>query len=620
MKNIYLRTFFLLILFFLNGCGGGGGGGGSVAGTNNTVTANCPNGTTKTAATQDAANLLCDAPKLLTISPANNANDVSADTFSGVTVTTDSTLDPKSLTADNIKLSASGVNVVGAVTSVGTNGFKFTPSAKLNYVQAYAFTVSVKDTLGKIFTTTINFQTAPNALFANSPTLLPDLRTKYDMLCGSEVMVQNAIAVDLNNDGKKDLVFNLWCKGANESKGSTANTIVAVVQLSDGTFSDKTKEIFGSDIVDLGGVGVNFITTDLNNDAYDDIVIACSLEGMIYTQPQACPMVSFISDGQGHYTKSTFGMLEGDHVRLITGPNQIRDPNGKKQILFIPASGSAEVWQYENGWTKITSYEWLQKNEVIIGSTLVNKYDNGTKLEIWNLINEIWSRITEYPYLSKQSITVVQRVGAPYTGNLFTIDNNEYLDMGGLYEGCSLKRTNNGPLEVIYNFLGRLIPGRYTGQTVTSGYYTPHTPTNYNSEQPTLKLISLGVTEQSKSFNPVTLATTDLDANFYHMECGDFNGDGSDDIFIRTTGTPILYINDGKGNFRKVKSNLMPAAIRGASHIYVDIDGDGVKDVLFFPIDRWQFAWRETNTYTKVQFQLYKGAKAINKDDLIFDN
>ena len=121
MKNIYLRVFSLLILCFLNGCGGGGGGG---AGTINTVTANCPNGTTKTAATQDAANLLCDAPKLLTISPANNANEVSADTFAGVTVTTDSTLDTKSITTDNIKLSASGVNVAGVVTSVGTNGFK----------------------------------------------------------------------------------------------------------------------------------------------------------------------------------------------------------------------------------------------------------------------------------------------------------------------------------------------------------------------------------------------------------------------------------------------------------------------------------------------------------------
>jgi hypothetical protein len=192
------------------------------------------------------------------------------------------------------------------------------------------------------------------------------------------------------------------------------------------------------------------------------------------------------------------------------------------------------------------------------------------------------------------------------------MDGIDYID-GILYEGCSLKRTLAGPTEVVYTFLGVPIQSGYTGQVLVK-------PANWMDSLPTVNLIAMGLTTENSNIKPITLNTDKLDSNFYHMECGDFNGDGLDDIFLRTTGSPLLYINDGKGNFRKVKSNLMPAAIRGASHIYVDIDGDGVKDVLFFPIDRWQFAWRETNTYTKVQFQLYKGAKAINKDDLIFDN
>ena len=452
-------------------------------------------------------------------------------------------------------------------------------------------------------------------VFNNTPILLPNLREKYDSLCGSVVAVQNAIPIDLNNDGKKDLVFNLWCRGANDSKGPTANTIVAVVQLSDGTFSDKTKEIFGSDIVDLGGVGVNFITADLNNDGYDDIVISCSLEGMIYTQPQACPMVSFISDGRGHYTKSTFGMLEGDHVRLIT------DTNGKKQVLFTPASGYAEVWQYDNDWKKITVYDWMQNRAVYFGvsSTFINNHilqwnNKGDGLEIWKYMNGIWNRILEYPYMPARIASMRDNATSPiYQVQVLTVDGMDYIDSGGLYEGCALKRTLAGPAEVVYTFLGVPIQNGYTGQVLVK-------PANWMDSLPTVKLIAMGVTTENSNIKPITLATDKLDANFYHMECGDFNGDGLDDIFLRTTGTPILYINDGKGNFRKVKSNLMPAAIRGASHIYVDIDGDGVKDVLFFPIDRWQFAWRETNTYTKVQFQLYKGVKAINKDDLIFDN
>jgi hypothetical protein len=466
-----------------------------------------------------------------------------------------------------------------------------------------AITSSPIETIPAPQLNTVVSTVATGPLFESTPILLPDLRAKYDMLCGSLVNVQNAIAVDLNNDGKKDLVFNLWCRGANDSKGPTANTIVAVVQLSDGTFSDRTKEIFGSDIVDIGGVGVNFITTDLNNDAYDDIVISCSLEGMIYTQPQACPMVSFISDGQGHYTKSTFGMLEGDHVRLIT------DTNGKKQVLFTPAGGYAEVWQYENGWKKITVYDWLQKNEVILGSTLVNKYDNGAKLEIWNFINGIWKRTLEIPYLSARIASMRDNATSPiYQVNLVAMDGIDYID-GILYEGCTLKRTLAGPAEPVYTFLGVPIQNGYTGQVLVKS-------ANWMDSLPTVNLIAMGLTTENSNIKPITLATDKLDANFYHMECGDFNGDGLDDIFLRTTGTPVLYINDGKGNFRKVKSNLMPAAIRGASHIYVDIDGDGVKDVLFFPIDRWQFAWRETNTYTKVQFQLYKGKRNVRSGEV----
>jgi hypothetical protein len=104
------------------------------------------------------------------------------------------------------------------------------------------------------------------------------------------------------------------------------------------------------------------------------------------------------------------------------------------------------------------------------------------------------------------------------------------------------------------------------------------------------------------------------------MECGDINGDGIHDILIRTTGTPLVYVNNGQGKFGKLNSSIIPKAPRGSAHIYVDIDGDGIKDLLYFPIDRWQFDWREINTYTKVQFQLYKGNRSIMQDDLIFAN
>jgi len=452
---------------------------------------------------------------------------------------------------------------------------------------------------------------ATGPLFESTPILLPDLRAKYDMLCGSLVNVQNAIAVDLNNDGKKDLVFNLWCSNPNViSYGSTINTMVVLVQLPDGSFVDKTKEIFGSDMVDIGGVGTNYIISDFNSDGYNDIVITVNREdGRANEGGESKNMmaetVSLMSDGKGHYSQIRFGLPKwGGEVKLV------RDSNGKDMALILSAGYSnAEVWSFNGNWTQVTTYDWMQSNPVNLGSAIVNKYDNGTKLEIWNIINGVWKRILEIPYLSARTALMKENATSlPSQVHVVSMDGVDYVD-GILYEGCSLKRTLAGPAEIVYTFLGVPIQNGYTGQVIIK-------PENWIDSLPTVKLIAMGLTTENSNIKPITLNTDKLDSNFYHMECGDFNGDGSDDIFIRTTGTPILYINDGKGNFRKVKSNLMPAAIRGASHIYVDIDGDGVKDVLFFPIDRWQFDWREANTYTKVQFQLYKGKRNVRSEEV----
>ena len=237
---------------------------------------------------------------------------------------------------------------------------------------------------------------------------------------------------------------------------------------------------------------------------------------------------------------------------------------------------------------------------------IVNKFDNGRKLEIWNNLNDEWSKLLDYFYLAPTTILLTNSSMNTTTTNIFKVDNNDYIDYGGLYQGCALKRTKDGPVEVLYSFVGKLIKGGYTGQPVSDGWAPP-----------VVKLISLGATTENLNINinPITLNTDHLDANFYHMECGDINGDGIDDILIRTTGTPLVYVNNGQGKFGKLNSSIIPKAPNGAAHIYVDIDGDGIKDLLYFPIDRWQFS-----SYDKVQFLLYKGNRAIKQDDLIFAN
>ena len=453
-------------------------------------------------------------------------------------------------------------------------------------------------------------------LFASTPILLSDLRTKYELLCGSQVMVQNAIPIDLNRDGKVDLIFNLWCKNtpdANPLSGAAPNTLVALIQLSDGSFVDKTRELFGSDIVDVGGVGVNFVVTDLNNDGYDDVVITCSLEDGRNSHPRACPMISFVSDGKGQYNKIPFGMLEGDEVRII------KDQNGNKQLIFLPASGNTEVWAYGNGWAKVPGFEWLHKNAVFTDisniPTVINKSNNGALLEIWQQFAGAWTKQVDYAYVTPIVAQITNSSMQTSTTTILRVDGIDYIDYGGLYESCALKRTKNGPTEILFTFLGVPIIGGYSGQILVDHW-----------EPPTLKLISFEINGSGKTItiSPTTLNTDRLDSNFYHMACGDINNDGLEDILERTTGTPVIYINNGQGKYGKLNSNLIPKPFNGSSHIYVDIDGDGVKDLLYFPIDRWQLnpTWPSTtiDPSSKVQFLLYKGIRYIRQNDLIFSN
>jgi hypothetical protein len=66
----------------------------------------------------------------------------------------------------------------------------------------------------------------------------------------------------------------------------------------------------------------------------------------------------------------------------------------------------------------------------------------------------------------------------------------------------------------------------------------------------------------------------------------DFNGDGKPDILARDT-KPVVFINDGAGNFTRIDLPTTPAETFSTNFLYqnnrvfaVDLDGDGDKDIL----------------------------------------
>jgi len=310
MDDKYFSLFIVFILMFLNGCGGSGGSNLAGAAASLTSPPICPNGTIKAPTNQSPSNLLCDAPKLVSISPANNASDVSVETFAGVAVTTDSPLDITSINVDNIKLSASGINVSGVVTTVGTNGLRFTTSTKLNYGQKYTFTASVKDLLGKSFIQVINFSTKP--IVCNSPLSvidngnacgIPLLKTSYEnknfinfdetqvftvrslgiprVYANEQDTNERSVAfADFFQEGKYS-AFVSTNRSANLYKNPDINDIPGVAyflsQDAKGIWRDRTSELIKKLEDRSTCVNTSYsIIADFNNDGKPDVYIACS--------------------------------------------------------------------------------------------------------------------------------------------------------------------------------------------------------------------------------------------------------------------------------------------------------------------------------------------------------
>lgn len=143
---------------------GGGGGTTTPTPTPTTVTVICPNGASKATATLDLATAQCATPALVSVSPANGSTAVAVDSFASIDVVTDSTLDASSITNATVTLKAGTTAVAGTASAVGAKGFKFVPTEKLRYSQAYLFSATVKDTLGKSLAVSIGFTTAQGCI------------------------------------------------------------------------------------------------------------------------------------------------------------------------------------------------------------------------------------------------------------------------------------------------------------------------------------------------------------------------------------------------------------------------------------------------------------------------
>ena len=453
-------------------------------------------------------------------------------------------------------------------------------------------------------------------LFASAPILLPDLMPKMEALCGrgKSAAIQNGLPMNLtgHRDGRKDLLFALWCGLSNAAGISittpTLNGVVAFIQNKDGSFSDGTKELFGIDILEIGGQSHYAATSDFNKDGYDDAVFSVSREdGRDWSIDHALngvPPAFLTSRADGKYFLEKKGTPEWGY-----GTMTIDNEYGGKDVLV--GGEVYDVWRFTDSWRVIANYPWASPRTYFFNRTnpgesskiAVVGENSGKQLSLYiKGINGAWSMQSNYSVQIPDSpvATWIGWNGQVGQQTITKIDGKDYTSI--YFDAvCELKPTKNTSSIVISAFTGYEITGGYTGQVLIEG----------KEMISTTRLMAFSVDQGQIAKIPIVIRN-EITKNFAlfgsGIKCQDLNSDGFDDIIMITSGQkPIIYINDGTGAFDRIDSSIFPGTsnLGAVVNAYGDIDGDGVPDLLYFS------AIGSGDT----RFPIYKGLRKLRNID-----
>jgi len=464
--------------------------------------------------------------------------------------------------------------------------------------------------------------------FNNTAINLPDLDPEYQSFCPNLTRsLQNIIPVDINKDGRMDLVLSLWCSPVTDRSyysGPTPNRVLVLLQNSQGNFTNGSKQVFGVDAVQTGGSSEYYVLGDFNNDGYTYIVFSQHREDGrnkdgANRSTLWSPSMSMMSLGNGTYNLTQIGIGPGGEGASLA---LIDNSLGGQDVLTLSFSAPASVWRFSSstGWTEIPGFDWssgssgiqfFSRNTLGTGSTTaIKNYTSNSKIgvQLYRNLNGLWTTGVDYSY----SASIINKIdwGATQASfaSMVRINGEDFVDPS-FGTSCKIRRLPTSSPEVLTVFNANKIVGGYTGQVITYGL----TPLQeYN------KIFSFSSSGDNLIQNEILIKneiTGRTQSN--RMACMDINGDGHDDIVLytsRNNQTPIIYLNDKAGSFDLVSSASYPASPdygrNGLSnYILADMDSDGINDLIYFPIVG-------TGGFP-IQIKIHKGLRNISSTDIV---
>jgi hypothetical protein len=446
---------------------------------------------------------------------------------------------------------------------------------------------------------------ATAGIFEAAPTELPIFNDyfipKSDTCTGAPSIVS---VVDLNKDGRKDLVVHMWCglmTAGLPKTDPTPDSLIVFIQRSNGKFEYANEEVFGTKDVRFQSATRKVSIADFNNDGYLDLAYATNMEDgrQVNTSGStqyATPAI-MLSTGNGKYKIDKIGEPGWYH-----SVDAVKNNSGGYDVLFSGFGSSQPAFRYSNGsWQAVTSYpkvsggtfKFSPEGTIVVTSATPDWTQNHNpasmiKLE---LSNNSWVKTGE---------SIIQGTYVPYVtwqnslASVFATSTDNALHVSAGYdESCFLKLT---PTETVYvaRYSAEVLPPNYTGSTPAVQGSVP-----FISRFDTFKV------NQSFEKMPSIITNEDLSAGFSFFSCKDVNNDGYEDIVVASLnkqGTPVFYINNKQGKLVKVDTTDFPKAPDSygtSTNLYEDLNNDGVPDLLIW------------SSFSSTPPRLHKGIKSL---------
>lgn len=428
----------------------------------------------------------------------------------------------------------------------------------------------------------------------------------------SAVILQPVI-LDLNADNQKDFLFFPADFGEVRT-GEPPNLILAVLSDTNGTYMIRNQEIFGNTSPKLGALPGNIKFHDFNEDSRDDIVFATNWHDGRSTASKdenGSQLTVLMSSGEFSFDIINFGLSRWN---FNLTPAKI----GEKHFLL--AGGSSEtngtgnyLYEFSNGeFIKDDSFDTpgnsnhtvIQRiNQTLENSLIISDDEPYSELVGGHLPNLIVYYVDENFNLVERSRTVFgeRYIEAPVkpwtddptvTSKFLEIGSNDYYNFAfdnGFYNYGSFFNDGSdlilAPVDTAVSPTP-IIPGEFVEQLV-----------------PEIQNLFF-------KFDGTSLSTVEIDLAHYpknlngHLIFEDVNNDGlldivTSDIFRRPgfLGTetdndlqPLIYLNDGNGNFDFARIANVPENVdsrlgkyESEFVLYTDINSDGIHDLVITP-------------------------------------